>query len=85
MTGSLDVRGNVLPVGGVSGKIRAAFDAGIRTVIIPKSNLKDVYLDKEVAKKVNIIGVERIEQVIKNAFKSSKDTDELVHKLSGKK
>ncbi|MCX6774428.1 MAG: ATP-dependent protease LonB [Candidatus Micrarchaeota archaeon] len=85
MTGSLDVRGNVLPVGGVSGKIRAAFDSGIRTVIIPKSNLKDVYLDKEIINKVKVIGVERIEQVIKNSFKSSKDTDELIRKLSGKK
>jgi len=85
MTGSLDVRGNVLPVGGVSGKIRAAYDAGIRTVVIPKSNLKDVYLDKEVERKMKVIGVERIEQVIRNAFKSSKTTEELIGKLSGKK
>ncbi|MCK5630474.1 MAG: ATP-dependent protease LonB, partial [Nanoarchaeota archaeon] len=41
MTGSLSVRGEVLPVGGVSSKVEAAIEAGIKTVIVPKSNLKD--------------------------------------------
>lgn len=85
MTGSLDVRGNVLPVGGVSGKIKAAYDAGIRKVIIPSSNLKDVYLDKEIMDQMSIVGVKRIEEVIKEAFKASKETAKLVLTLSGKK
>jgi Lon-like ATP-dependent protease len=85
MTGSLDVRGNVLPVGGVSGKIKAAFDAGIKKIIIPASNVKDVYLDKEVMEKITIIGAKRIEDVIRAAFKQSKETARLVLTLSGKK
>jgi Lon-like ATP-dependent protease len=85
MTGSLDVRGNVLPVGGVSGKIKAAYDAGIRKVIIPASNVKDVYLDKEVMEKMSIVGVKRIEEVIKESFNQSRETAKLVLTLSGKK
>lgn len=65
MTGSLSVRGDVLPIGGVSSKIEAAANAGIKRVIIPKSNMEDVVLDKETLSKIKIIPVERIEQVLK--------------------
>jgi Lon-like ATP-dependent protease len=68
MTGSLSVRGDVLPIGGVSSKIEAAVQAGIKNVIIPKSNVKDVVLDRDVATKITIIPVERIEEVLENAL-----------------
>ncbi len=42
MTGSLSVRGEVLPVGGINQKLKAAKEAGVKTVIIPKANLGDV-------------------------------------------
>ncbi|TLZ45278.1 MAG: ATP-dependent protease LonB [Methanobacteriota archaeon] len=42
MTGSLSVRGQVLPVGGVTAKIEAAAELGIKKVVIPRSNMKDV-------------------------------------------
>ncbi len=45
MTGSLSVRGEVLPIGGVSAKIEAAAKSGIRKVVIPRSNLNDVLID----------------------------------------
>lgn len=45
MTGSLSVRGQVLPVGGVTAKIEAAADSGIKKVIIPRSNLGDVVIE----------------------------------------
>lgn len=64
MTGSLSVRGEVLPIGGVTFKIEAAIDAGIKNVIIPKANLKDIVIPKERLAKVNIIPVERIEEVL---------------------
>ncbi len=51
MTGSLSVRGEVLPVGGVTQKVEAAINAGLKTVIVPKSNLDDVYLNKDMLKK----------------------------------
>ena len=80
MTGSLSVRGEVLAIGGVTSKIEAAIEAGIENVIIQKSNLKDVLLSKEDEKKVNIIPVETIEEVLKSVLDWSKHK-ELLKKL----
>jgi ATP-dependent Lon protease len=68
MTGSLTVRGEVLPIGGVSYKIEAAIEAGIPNVIIPRSNLRDVVIGDEKLKKVKIITVDHIEDVLKVVF-----------------
>ncbi|PIN76557.1 ATP-dependent protease LonB [Candidatus Woesearchaeota archaeon CG10_big_fil_rev_8_21_14_0_10_36_11] len=68
MTGSLSVRGEVLPVGGVSSKVEAAIDTGIKTVIVPKSNLQDIVIEKEKMSKVTIIPVTRIEEVLEHAL-----------------
>ena len=68
MTGSLSVRGEVLAVGGVTSKVEAAIEAGIKTVIIPKSNEKDLLLSEENKGKVKIIPVETIMEVLKNAL-----------------
>ena len=68
MTGSLSVRGEVLPVGGVSSKVQAAIEAGIKNVIVPKSNLQDIIIEPEQLKKVKIIPVENIQEVLKEAL-----------------
>jgi Lon-like ATP-dependent protease len=68
MTGSLSVRGEVLPVGGVSSKVEAAIDAGIKIVIVPKSNLQDIVIDEDKLQKVKIIPVETIEEVMEHAL-----------------
>ena len=68
MTGSLSVRGEVLPVGGVSSKVEAAIDAGVKTIIVPKSNLQDIVLSDEQLKKVKIIPVTAIEEVLEHAL-----------------
>ncbi len=68
MTGSLSVRGEVLAVGGVSAKVEAAIEADLKQVIIPKSNAKDVIIEKEKLKKIKIIPVERIEEVLEYAL-----------------
>lgn len=68
MTGSLSVRGGVLPVGGVSSKVEAAIEAGMKQVIVPKSNLQDIIIDKDKLKTVKIIPVDTIEDVLKVAF-----------------
>ncbi len=68
MTGSLSVRGEVLPIGGVSAKVEAAIDAGIKKVIVPKSNMQDIVLDKEKLNKIKIIPVERISEVLREAL-----------------
>jgi Lon-like ATP-dependent protease len=68
MTGSLSVRGDVLPIGGVSSKVEAAIEAGIKRILVPKSNMNDIIVDAKKLKKVEIIPVEKIEQVLKQAL-----------------
>ncbi len=68
LTGSLSVRGEVLAVGGVTAKIEAAIEAGIKRVIIPKANEKDVLLTSENRNKVKVIPVKTIGQVLKEAL-----------------
>jgi len=68
MTGSLSVRGEVLPIGGVTAKVEAAIEAGIEHVIVPKSNLKDIVLSEEKLKRIDIIPVERLSEVLEQAL-----------------
>jgi Lon-like ATP-dependent protease len=68
MTGSLSVRGKVLPVGGVSAKVEAAIEAGMKKVIIPKSNLQDIVISKDQIKNTKIIPVSTLEEVLKHAI-----------------
>ncbi len=68
MTGSLSVRGEVLPVGGVSAKVEAAIEAGIKRIIVPKSNMQDIIVDKARLDSVKIIPVEQLNQVLKEAI-----------------
>ena len=68
LTGSLSIRGTVLPIGGVTAKVEAAAKAGITRVIIPKSNLKDVLIEDKYKEKIKIIAVETLTEVIDNAL-----------------
>jgi len=68
ITGSLSVRGEVLPVGGVTSKIEAAIDAGIKKVIVPKSNEQDIVLDRDNLSKIKIVTVDNIVQVLKEVI-----------------
>ena len=68
MTGSLSVRGEVLPIGGISAKVEAAIEAGIKNIIVPKANLKDIVVEKEKLSKINVIPVVKISEVLKNAL-----------------
>ncbi|WP_292370383.1 ATP-dependent protease LonB [Methanoregula sp. UBA64] len=68
MTGSLSVRGDVLPVGGVTYKIEAAVKAGIRTVLIPRMNLNDVLIEEQYKPLVTIVPVDTIDEVLKYAL-----------------
>ena len=68
MTGSLSVRGDVLPIGGVTYKIEAAAKAGIKKVIIPRANLEDVLIEEEYKSLVEIIPVSSIEEVLEIAL-----------------
>ena len=68
MTGSLSVRGDVLPIGGVTYKIEAAAKAGIKRVIIPRSNLEDVLIEDRYRTMVEVVPVDHIEEVLQNAL-----------------
>lgn len=81
MTGSLSVRGEVLPIGGATPKIEAAIEAGIKTVIIPKSNEKDVFLSPDKAARIEIIPVETIDQVLEIALEDCEEKEDLIKKV----
>jgi Lon-like ATP-dependent protease len=85
MTGSLSVRGEVLPVGGVSAKVEGAIEAGIRRILVPKSNLQDIILSEEKLQHVEIIPVETITQVLEEAldWKSKEDILHAIKKVNG--
>ncbi len=68
MTGSLSVRGDVLPVGGVTFKIEAAAKAGLKMVLIPRSNVDDVLIEERFKSIVEVIAVDHIEDVLKYAL-----------------
>jgi Lon-like ATP-dependent protease len=68
MTGSLSVRGDVLPVGGVTYKIEAAAKAGIKTVLIPRMNVGDVLIEERYKSLVTVIPVDTIDDVLKYAL-----------------
>ncbi|MCX6682539.1 MAG: ATP-dependent protease LonB [Methanoregula sp.] len=68
MTGSLSVRGDVLPVGGVTFKIEAAAKAGIKTVLIPRTNMDDVLIEERYRPLVTVIPVDTINDVLKYAL-----------------
>jgi len=69
MTGEVTLRGRVLPIGGLKEKILAAHRGGIKTIIAPKENEKDLKdIPKEVIKDLKIILVDHVDQVLVNAL-----------------
>jgi Lon-like ATP-dependent protease len=68
MTGSLSVKGDVLPIGGVTYKIEAAAKAGIRKVLIPIANIDDVLIEDRYRGMVEVVPVKTIEDVLTHAL-----------------
>ena len=68
MTGSLSVRGQVLPVGGVTAKVEAAADSGIRRVLIPEDNVDDLVLESRYKGVIEVIPVRTLRDVLKYAL-----------------
>jgi Lon-like ATP-dependent protease len=85
MTGSLSVRGEVLPIGGVSAKVEAAIDAGLNQIIVPKSNMQDIVISSEKLKLIKIIPVETISEVLREAldWKGKHDIFNKIVKING--
>ncbi|MEM2933961.1 MAG: ATP-dependent protease LonB [Methanocellales archaeon] len=74
MTGSLSVRGEVLPVGGVTYKIEAAAQAGLKTVIIPKANEGDVLIEDRYRDKIKIVPVSTLSEVLEISLYGKKQS-----------
>ena len=81
MTGSLSIRGQVLPVGGISAKVEAAIEAGFKKVIIPESKVQDVILDEHHMGKIEIVPVSTIIEVLEIALKESIQKNRLINDL----
>ena len=81
MTGSLSVRGEVLPIGGVTAKIEAAAQSGIKTVVIPRANMQDVLLDTKYESMVEVIPVDSLDEVMEIALIKHAEKAGLVERL----
>ncbi|MDO4312408.1 MAG: endopeptidase La [Eubacteriales bacterium] len=77
MTGEITLRGRVLPIGGLKEKLLAAKNAGIRTVLIPAENVRDVEeLSSEITRGLEIRPVSRMEEVLEAAFVKNEEKGE---------
>ena len=73
MTGEITLRGRVLPIGGLKEKALAALRSGIKKVIIPAQNKKDlVEIPKDIRAQMEFIPVKNMDQILKIAFKETK-------------
>jgi ATP-dependent Lon protease len=69
MTGEITLRGRVLPIGGLKEKIIAAHRGGIKTVLIPKENEKDLKdIPKLITRSMTIVPVEHMDEVLSHAL-----------------
>ncbi len=69
MTGELSLRGRVLPVGGIKEKVLAAHRAGIRTVILPKDNARDLdEVPEDLRREMSFVLTEHVDEVLRNAL-----------------
>jgi len=69
MTGEVTLRGRVLPIGGLKEKALAAHRGGMKTIIIPKENEKDLEeIPKKILKEVKIVPVDHMDDVLRNAL-----------------
>ena len=75
MTGEITLTGRVLPIGGLKEKSMAALKAGVKTVIVPKENLKDL-TELDIGGALEFIGVSRIDEVLSLALEEKNDATE---------
>ena len=70
MTGEITLRGRVLPIGGLKEKVMAAHRAGLKTMIVPKKNQKDmVEIPKKILNDLNFVLVDHMDEVVEQALR----------------
>jgi ATP-dependent Lon protease len=85
MTGEITLRGRVLPIGGLKEKVLAAHRGGIKTVLIPEENEKDIdEIPSTILKSVSLVLVSHMDDVLKKALIVS-DPDSLFKKAAPEK
>ena len=74
MTGEITIMGKILPVGGIQQKVRAAYEAGLKEVLLPIDNLKEAQsLPAYILEALQITPVQTIDEVLKHALTESRD------------
>lgn len=82
MTGSLSLRGEVLPIGGATPKIEAAAQVGIKKVLIPKANMMDVLIEEKYRSMIEIVYVSTLDEVIEHVMLANPKKQSLIDKLA---
>ncbi|MCL4307587.1 MAG: ATP-dependent protease LonB [Candidatus Thermoplasmatota archaeon] len=82
MTGSLSVRGAVLPVGGVTAKVEAAIEAGMKRVVVPAANFGDIVLDSLHKDRIEVVPVANISEVWENALIASPEKQRFLSRVA---
>ena len=82
LTGSLSVRGQVLPVGGVTAKIEAAAESGVTKVLIPAMNMQDVLIESKYKDMITIIPVSSLKDVLDNILVAGPGKEGLLKNLT---
>ena len=70
-----------MPIGGATAKIEAAAEAGIKKVLLPKSNMDDVMLEKKYEDMIEIVPIETIEDVLENILINGSKKERLIKKM----
>lgn len=84
MTGEITLRGKVLPIGGLKEKLLAAHRGGIKTVLIPKENEKDLAdVPKKILKEITVIPVGTVEEVLQQALLGTESQMKLFESTAG--
>ncbi|MFP4402544.1 MAG: ATP-dependent protease LonB [Candidatus Nanoarchaeia archaeon] len=81
MTGSLSIRGEVLPIGGVSAKVEGAYEQGIKTVLVPATNMQDLIIKEELQKEMKVIAVSRFDEVLEHMLVWNDSNKKILDKI----
>ena len=83
MTGEITLRGRILPIGGLKEKLLAAMRGGIKKVIIPRENEKDLKeIPAAILNQMEIVAVEHMDEVLYHALVVEDSSVETLHKMA---